>query len=90
MAANVPDVTSGQRKTYTAFSRKVQFAAVRPLKGGGAILGLKLDPETSDRLSLPRRKESWSERLVCVVEIGDAEGVDNEIVRLFALAADKG
>jgi hypothetical protein len=28
------DVTVGQRKGYTAFSRDVQFAAARPLKAG--------------------------------------------------------
>jgi hypothetical protein len=43
-AANVDSVISGQRKGYTSFSRAVQFAATRPLKGGRALLGLKLDP----------------------------------------------
>lgn len=32
------DVTEGARKGYTAWSRKVQFAAVKPLKGGAASL----------------------------------------------------
>lgn len=90
LAATVSDVTIGQRKTYTAFSRKVQFAAMRPVKGGGAILGLKLDPELSSRLSLPARKESWSERLTSVVQLSGADSVDAEIKRLFSLAADQG
>ena len=67
--AGVEDVISGQRKGYTSFSRAVQFAAIRPLKGGKALLGLKLEPAVSDRLSEPVRTESWSERLVAVVEL---------------------
>ncbi|MEG2312534.1 DUF4287 domain-containing protein [Brevundimonas sp.] len=90
VAAKLPDVTSGQRKTYTAFSRKVQFAAMRPLKAGGAVLGLKLDPSVSPRLSPAVRKESWSERLVAVVELADAGAVDDEIGRLFIQAAENG
>lgn len=90
MAAKVPDVTSAQRKNYTSFSRKVQFAAMRPLKSGGAVMGLKLDPAVSDRLAPAVRKESWSERLVGVVELADASAVDDKIGRLFAQAADNG
>ena len=90
MAAKVPDVTSAQRKNYTSFSRKVQFAAMRPLKSGGAVMGLKLDPAVSDRLAPAVRKESWSERLVAVVELADASVVDDKIGRLFAQAADNG
>lgn len=90
VAAKVPDVTSGQRKTYTSFSRKVQFAAIRPLKSGGAVMGLKLDPTALDRLAPAVRKESWSERLVAVVELADAAAVDDEMARLFALAAENG
>lgn len=90
VAAKVPDVTSGQRKTYTSFSRKVQFAAIRPLKSGGAVLGLKLDPAVSPRLSPAVRKESWSERLVAVIELADAGAVDDEIGRLFVQAAENG
>src|SRR4051812_44006784 len=35
--AKLPEMTTGQRKTYTAFSRKVQMAAARPIKGGHAL-----------------------------------------------------
>lgn len=90
VAADLANVIQSQRKTYTAFSRKVQFAAIRPLKSGGALLGLKLDPETSPRLAVSTRKESWSEKLVAVVELPDAGAVDDEIARLFAQAADNG
>ncbi|ADL01689.1 DUF4287 domain-containing protein [Brevundimonas subvibrioides] len=90
VAAGVEGVMSGQRKGYTAFSRAVQFAAIRPLKGGRALLGLKLEPEASARLSPAVRKESWSERLSAVVELDNAAAVDGEIARLFGAAAERG
>ncbi len=40
-AADIHGVISGQRKGYTSFSRAVQFAAARPLKGGGCPAGLQ-------------------------------------------------
>ena len=89
-AAPLDGVISGQRKGYTSFSRAVQFAAIRPLKGGRALLGLKLEPGTSPRLSPSFRRESWSERLTAVVELDGPEQVDGEIARLLALAAENG
>lgn len=90
IAAPVEGVVQGQRKGYTSFSRAVQFAAARPLKGGRALLGLKLDPSASPRLSPPKRRESWSERLTATVELGGPGEVDGEIARLFGLAAGNG
>lgn len=90
VAHGVEGVISGQRKGYTSFSRAVQFAAMRPLKGGRALLGLKLEPEASSRLSPSVRRESWSERLTATVELNAVDQVDAEISRLFAEAADKG
>lgn len=89
-AADVGGVIPGQRKGYTSFSRTVQFAAIRPLKGGRALLGLKLDPATSPRLSEAVRRESWSERLSAVIELDGPGAVDAEISRLFAAAAENG
>ncbi|KQY91750.1 DUF4287 domain-containing protein [Brevundimonas sp. Root1423] len=90
VAASLDGVISGQRKGYTSFSRAVQFAAVRPLNGGRALLGLKLDPATSPRLTPAVRKESWSERLISIVELDDPAGVDTEVAGLFAEAARNG
>ena len=90
VSGDVEGVISGQRKGYTSFSRSVQFAAMRPLKGGRALLGLKLATDVSPRLSPSTRRESWSERLSVTVELGAAEQVDAEISRLFAQAADNG
>lgn len=88
--AGVGGVVPTQRKGYTAFSRAVQFAAMRPLKGGKALLGLRLGPAASPRLSPSVRRESWSERLIAVVELSGPADVDGEIARLFADAAENG
>ena len=90
VAGRLDGVVVGARKGYTPFSRSVQFAAARPLKGGRALLGLKLEPQASDRLSAPARRESWSERLTAVVELGSPAEVDAEIERLMALAYARG
>jgi len=58
----LPDVVTGQRKSFTAWSRKSQFAALKPAKGGGAVLGLAVTPEADPRLLEPRN-EGWSDRL---------------------------
>ena len=89
-ATPLDGVISGQRKGYTSFSRAVQFAAIRPLKRGRALLGLKLDPATSPRLSPSARRESWSERLAAVVELDAPAQADEEIARLLAAAAKNG
>jgi hypothetical protein len=88
--AGLEGVISGQRKGYTSFSRAVQFAAIRPLKGGKALLGLKLDPAVSSRLTEAVRRESWSERLSAVVELDGPGAVNDEIATLFAAAAENG
>ncbi len=89
-AATFANVVSGQRKGYTAFSKDVQFAAMRPLKGGKALLGLKLDPSVSARLAPSVRKESWSERLSAIVELNDPGEVDAALKDLFAQAYARG
>lgn len=90
MAAATEGLVVGHRKSFTSFSRDVQFAAIRPLKGGRALIGFKLAPDASPRLAAPARRESWSERLTAVVELDDAQAVDSELARLFAMAAANG
>lgn len=90
MASRVDGVVVGQRKSFTSFSRSVQFAAARPLKGGRALVGLKLEPEASPRLAPPARREAWSERLTATVEMASPAEVDAELDRLFRLAAERG
>jgi hypothetical protein len=90
VASGIDGLVTGQRKTYTAFSRDVQFAAIRPLQGGRARLALRLAPDASPRLRAPTRRESWSERLTATVDLGSAAEVGPEIERLFAAAAANG
>ena len=78
----LPDVSNGQRKAYTAWSHKVQFVAIRPIKGGTARLGLALTPEVSARL-VPARNESWSERLKAAAPLGSVAEVDAELDALI-------
>ena len=59
-ARALPDVIVGQRKGFTAFSRKIQFAAIRPVKGGHAMAGFAVEGDPSLEA---RGNESWSERL---------------------------
>jgi Domain of unknown function (DUF4287)/Domain of unknown function (DUF5655) len=82
-AARQPnEVIQTARKGYTAWSRKVQFAAARPVKGGKAMLGLAVPPDTGARLEAPKN-ESWSERLKARVLLSSPAEVDAEIEALL-------
>ena len=82
----VEGLVVGPRKGFTAFSRRLQFAAVRPLKAG-VRLGLAVRPEADPRLS-PRGRESWSERLAASLDLAGAEQVDAGVAALLARAAE--
>jgi hypothetical protein len=82
-AARQPnEVIQSARKGYTAWSRKVQFAAARPVKGGKVMLGLAVAPDASARLE-PPKNESWSERLKARALLVAPGEVDAEIGRLL-------
>ncbi len=66
------------RKTFTAWSRKYQFAAVRPAKGGQAILGLAIPPQVSAELAAARN-EGWSERLTARIVLSSTAEIDGRI-----------
>ena len=85
-ALALPDVVMGQRKAFCAFSRKVQFAAVRPAKQG-VVLGLALLPDAAG-LSAPGR-ESWSERLKSCVALSAVSDVDTRVDQWLGLAWDR-
>lgn len=87
IAEALPEVVGGQRKAYSAWSRKVQFAAIRPLKSGGAMLGLALPPEADARLE-PCRNESWSERLKSRLALAAPADVDAGVAALLKAAWD--
>lgn len=82
------DVVSGQRKSFTAFSRKVQFASIRPLKGGEALLGLAVSPDSDPRLAEPKN-EGWSERLRAKVVLVAPTAVDAGIRTLLKQAWER-
>ena len=83
-----PDVVRSARKSFTAWSCRVQFAALRPVRGGQAMLGLALTPDCAPRLE-PPRNESWSERLKARTTLSSAGDVDAEIVALLEAARER-
>jgi hypothetical protein len=84
----LPDVSNGQRKGYSSWSHRVQFVAVRPARGGAAILGLAADAEASPRLR-PAKNEGWSERLKSASTLASATEVDGEIEALIRRAWER-
>ncbi|HVJ53348.1 MAG TPA: DUF4287 domain-containing protein [Aliidongia sp.] len=84
-AEALPEIVAGQRKGYSAWSRKVQFAALRPVRGGTAMLGLALPPEADPRLQMPKN-EGWSERLKSRLPLAAPEEVDMTIDALLRRA----
>jgi hypothetical protein len=89
LAAALPGVTIGPRRTFVSFSRKVQFAAILPAKGGKAELGLPLALDASRRLE-PVRRRPWSEKHSVMLTLASPKEVDSEIARLLKLAWSKG
>jgi Domain of unknown function (DUF4287)/Domain of unknown function (DUF5655) len=85
-AARKPnEVIQTVRKSYTAWSRKVQFAAARPVKGGKLMLGLAVPTDASDWLEAPKN-ESWSERLKARMLLTSPAEVDAEVEALLTRA----
>jgi hypothetical protein len=72
-AMRLPDVLVGQRKGFTAFSRRFQFAAVKPGRGG-VLLGLAIRPDGHDGLE-PAGRDGWSERLLSRIVLREGEKV---------------
>ena len=82
------EVLQTVRKSYTAWSRKVQFAAARPVKGGKLMIGLAVAPDASPCLEAPR-SESWSERLKARTLISSTADVDDELEALLKAAWER-
>ncbi len=81
----LPEVVMGARKTYTAFSRKVQFCALKPVKAG-ASLGLAVPAEASPRLTPRGKSENWSDRLAANLLLKAPAEVDGEVENLLRQA----
>ncbi len=88
LAMKAPDVIRTARKGYTAWSRTFQFAAARPLKSGGVMLGLEVTPESDPALEASKN-ESWSERLKSRVRIEKAGDADDGLATLFRQSWEK-
>jgi len=86
--AGFPGLVTGQRKGFSAWSRNFQFAAVRPLKGGKARLGLCVPVEADPRLVEPKN-EGWSERLKAAVTLESPADVDPAIRALLRQAFER-
>lgn len=71
--AELPDVITGQRKAFTAFSRNYQFAAARP-QGSALLLGLAVPPDAAPTLEPPART-GWSDRLKSQARIASAADI---------------
>jgi hypothetical protein len=84
----LPDLVTGQRKTYATWSRGYAFAAARPLKGGQVRLGLAVEPDADARLE-PARKEGWSERLKASLTLSAPAEVDASLEALLRAAWDR-
>jgi hypothetical protein len=86
--AGLPGLVSAQRKGFTAFSKEFQFAAARPAKGGGARLGLAVEPSADPRLEAPKN-ETWSERLKAVLPLASPADVDAGVKVLLKQAWER-
>ena len=87
--AKLPEMTTGQRKGYTAFSRKVQMAAARPVKGGHAMVGFAVTPDTDSRLQPRGKSESWGDRLKGQMLLTSPEQIDASIDALLQRAWER-
>jgi len=80
-----PDLVSGQRKSFTSFSREFQFASIKPVKGGKASLGVAVPLDADPRLE-PPKNESWSERLKGKLLLESPAQVDASVKALLKAA----
>ncbi|HZZ32856.1 MAG TPA: DUF4287 domain-containing protein [Phenylobacterium sp.] len=88
-AAKLPDITIGQRKSFTAWSRKVQMAAARPVKGGHAMVGFAVEPDADPRLMPRGKSESWGDRLKGQMVLTSPDQVDTSIEALLRQAWER-
>lgn len=85
--ADLPEAVTGQRKSFTTFSRRFAFAAARPAKGH-VRLGLALAPEADARVE-PARNEGWSERLIATLVLDTPGDVDASVQALLRAAWER-
>jgi len=86
--ADFEGLVTGQRKGFTAWSRKAQFAALKPIKGGAAMLGLAVEPDADPGLLEPKN-EGWSERLKAKLPLASPTEVDDAVKALLKAAWER-
>jgi hypothetical protein len=79
LATSLPDVIVGQRKGFTAYSRRLQFCAARPHKGA-VLLGLAVPPREG---LAPAGKDGWSERLLSKTVLSTPAEADERLPALL-------
>lgn len=87
-AKKLDGTVSGARKTFSAFSRNVQYAAARPYKGT-VRLGLAVPPSADPRLEPAKPNEGWSDRLKSVLTLTKPTDVDARLKALLKQAWEK-
>lgn len=85
----LPEAVIGPRKTFVSFSRKIQFAAIIPARGGKAEMGFPLPLSASKRFE-PMRKRPWAEKHTALLTLVSPNDADAELKRLLQLAWEKG
>ena len=85
VAEELDGVTCGQRKGYTPWSRKYQFAAARPVKDT-VRLGLAVPPTADSKLQAPKSSDGWSERLKSVAVLEKPADINANIIKLLKTA----
>ena len=86
--ADFEGLVMGQRKGFTAWSKKSQFAALKPVKGGTAMLGLAVEPDAAPGLLEPKN-EGWSERLKAKLPLASPGEVDDKVKALLKAAWER-
>ena len=81
----LPNVIVGQRKGYSAWSKAYQFAALRPLKKTGAVLGLALASDVAPGLETAKN-DGWSERLTSRLSLASPTDVTPDVETLLEKA----
>ncbi len=79
------DVVVTPRKNFSAFSRRVQFAALRPTRSG-VRLGLALPLANAPDLTEPLSSDSWSDRLTAVQLLINLDDVDDAVLGYLSKA----
>ena len=88
-AVLLPDTVVGARRGFTAFSRKYQYAAAKPLKGGGVFLGLAVAPDVDPGLAPRKKSEPLNERLLGFATLDSFAAVDGRIEGLLKQAWER-